>query len=349
MITPTDSEFGSPSKEERIVLLPVHSINLHCGTQIRTAYNEATIVRYAALMETEEGRAKFPPIVVYIDENGERWVADGHHRTMAAIRCQLTEIRAEIREGSKADALWAAAEINSKNGLPLESKDIRRTVLLLLETSPHQSLRAIADVVGCSKSYVGQIKQHVSTIGHMQDGPSFLTNKTIGRDGKLYPAARAKKSKDDAAGDSMIGNPNDTALPEPVVTVSLSSHATPTFTISNPSPESERLVCLTKRQRTLHDLYPNPVCSEELVEDILATFPDWYLCHLPFALFDAVIGNRKCKQDAEKLLVNFIGVTFLRSDLETKRRILRDIFERLFDNNETINEIMNTINAKREG
>ena len=367
MFTFTDSSFDSSPDfssetekfgKEKIVMLPIDSVSLNCGTQIRSATNEAAVLRYAALMDTEEGRAKFPPIIVYRDENGQQWIADGHHRVMAVLRCQQTKIRAEIREGSKADALWAAAEINSKNGLPLEGNDIRQTIIMLLEAWPNRSLRSIAEAVGCSKSYVGLIKNQMFTNEHHANDPSLLAGKTIGKDGKLYPAIRLKKAKDnanpninlhDGDKDTIINDRSDASLSETVFTVSLSPNSIPTRSISGPSHEDHDSVHhLTKRQRILCELYPNPVYMVELMEDILAAFPDGNWCNPSLELFEKIIGLWKMNVDAERSLINHIGTKFLRSDDQTQDRFLRNLFGQVFDDDETIDELMEIIEIKRK-
>jgi len=353
MITFSDSSFDSSLEKSKIVMLPIDAMNLTCETQIRSLTNEAAVLRYAALMNTEEGRARFPPIIVYRDGNGEYWIADGHHRVMAAMQCQLTEIQAEVREGTKADALWAAAEINSKNGLPLEGDDIRQAILMLIDAWPNRSLRSIADAVGCSKSYVGLVKTQATLNGQLALDPNVLSGKTIGKDGKLYPAIRIKKVKDKANPnsrdkESMNGDSDHSSLPQPVFTVSLSPNSTPASPVSTPSRDDHPLVHLTNRQQTLLDLYPSPACMEELADDILAAFSERNLFNLPLTLFEKLSGSRKLTQEAEGLLINFIGVKIMRSDDTMQSRILRDIFERLFDNNETIDKLMDFIKVKRE-
>ena len=297
MVTTGNSSF----EKKKIVMFPIDSISLTCGTQIRSMINEAAILRYAALMDSEEGRAKFPPILVYRDENGEHWIADGHHRVMAAMRCQLTEIQAEIREGTKADALWAAAEINSKNGLPLEGDDIRQSILMLIEAWPNQSLRSIAEAVGCSKSYVGLVKSQLSMDAQLAGDPDLLSGKTIGRDGKLYPAVRVRKPKDDAH-----SNTGDH-----VISVSISPDSTPTASVTDASKDVER-IRLTERQSILRDLYSSRDFIEELVEDIIAAFPDRY---------------SRCIPVTHKI----------------HARILRDIFEYHIEDQDTIDKLMNLI------
>ena len=319
-------------------MFPMDSLNLTCETQIRSSTNEAAVLRYAALMDSEEGRAKFPPVIVYRDENGEHWIADGHHRVMAALRCQLSEIRAEIREGSKADALWAAAEINSKNGLPLEGDDIRQTILKLVEAWPNRSLRSIAEAVGCSKSYVGLVKSQMFLDVRLAGDPDLLSGKTIGKDGKLYPAVRVRKPK---------GNANP-GTGDGVFSVSISPDSTPTHSVPEPPSESLELIHLTERQRALSHLYPAPVGMEELMEDFFTAFPNRYLHHVPFALFDKIVGFWKLTQEAEESFVNYFSTRFFRSEHQTQNQILRDIFEHLFDDDEIIDKLMDYIKTKRK-
>ena len=179
------------------VMLSLDLLSLACDTQIRVAVDEATVLRYAILMETKEGRAKFPPIVVYLDENGKHWIADGHHRIIAAIRCNLTEILAEIRSGSRADALWAAAEINSKNALPLKENDIRKAIGMLLEAWPNRSNTMIANVLGCTE---GTVRYHLKQVRNVTNltQTEDSTKRVVGKDGKSYPARRVKKAKSDS-------------------------------------------------------------------------------------------------------------------------------------------------------
>jgi hypothetical protein len=175
-----------------ITELDINEINLARGTQIRATISEAAIQKYASLMETENGRNKFEPIIIFRDTDGELWIADGHHRVMAAIRLKLSTIHADIRAGSKADAIWEAARANSRNGVPLEKADIRKAIGMILAEMPDRSERMIAEVVGCAPSYVNKIKNQLLTCEHLND-PNTKPRETItGKDGKKYPARPIK-------------------------------------------------------------------------------------------------------------------------------------------------------------
>ena len=160
-------------------------IDLDRGTQVRASVDEETICRYFDIMVDEEARDKFPPAVLFRDENGKLWLADGHHRVMAALRRKFHSILAIVRPGSKADAIWEAAKANSRNGLPLGRADLRRAVIMILETFPNKSTTAIAEAVGCSQQYVARIKGQVTTGCNLTE-PA----KVEGKDGKMYSSRR---------------------------------------------------------------------------------------------------------------------------------------------------------------
>jgi ParB-like chromosome segregation protein Spo0J len=76
--------------------------------------DEAVVARYA------ENLGSLPPVVVFETEDG-LLVADGYHRLAAARRAGRKTIAADVRRGSRADALRYAIEVASaRRGLPAE-------------------------------------------------------------------------------------------------------------------------------------------------------------------------------------------------------------------------------------
>ena len=74
------------------------------GAQMRIAgIDLATVADYADRMR--DGIA-FPPISVFHDGKGY-WVWDGNHRVAAARECSALEILADVRQGSRRDAVLA--------------------------------------------------------------------------------------------------------------------------------------------------------------------------------------------------------------------------------------------------
>ena len=325
-------------------MLPIASLVLSGETQIRVAIDKETVLRYATLMISEEGRTKFPPIIVYRDKNGELWIADGHHRITAAIRCNLTEILAEIREGTKADAIWAAAEINSKNALQLKDNDIRKAITMLLEAWPDRSLRSIAEAVGCSKSYVGKVKDQVSTGGHLNEEPNLQPAMTIGKDGKSYPTrkTRPKGQKSPTSTSKEI---------EPIATEAetkkVESPPIPVeSTDGDAHPDSP-----IERYLLLRDLYPDMV-PKKLSEDIVAAFSKdtGFLYVLSISLCREVMKHRKGKErlGAEKILVDFINTQFTDASGKLRVKILRTILSRLLGSDESIDKVFKLIDQEME-
>lgn len=75
----------------------------------------------------------FPPVTVFIDEKGVIRLADGFHRYGAAKKAMLRSIRAEVRPGSKRDAMVFSAGANIKFSIPRTKEDIVKALRMLFE------------------------------------------------------------------------------------------------------------------------------------------------------------------------------------------------------------------------
>lgn len=170
--------------------LKINEIAIDQGTQTRVTLNEETIADYAAAMT--EG-AKFPAIVVFASGT-DYLLADGFHRFMAAQRCGWREIDADIRKGSRLDAIKYSLGANNSHGLRRTNADKRRCVEIALREFGKISDRAIAQICGVSNDFVGGVRKvQVSSDdtsnsktpakANISEPPPFRT----GRDGKEYP------------------------------------------------------------------------------------------------------------------------------------------------------------------
>ena len=173
--------------------ISLNDIYLDRETQIRSAVSEETILRYFDVMADTEGRDKFPPILLFQDEEGNYWLADGHHRVMAAKRRKFTSILAIVRPGTKADAIWEAAKSNSRNGLPLGRADLRRAVEMICAAFSDRSNRMIADTVGCDEKTVRKYRPE-KAVANDSTADKSAVEKTVGKDGKRRSATRTSKS-----------------------------------------------------------------------------------------------------------------------------------------------------------
>ena len=162
----------------------IDAIDWESSPQVRARIHEETLQRYAEFLE--DG-VVFPPVDLFGEEE-PYLLADGSHRVLAHQRVGRDVISARVHAGTADDATWFALGANRTHGLRLGSGDIRRAVELALKQKPDASQRLIAEHVGCSHRYVGTIREQVGTSSH-------LPERTVGSDGKSYPAATRRKSR----------------------------------------------------------------------------------------------------------------------------------------------------------
>ena len=169
---------------------------MHAGTQVRGNIEREIVEDYAERLQAGD---RFPPIVVFEDDDEALHLADGFHRLEAYKRLSRSRIDACVKAGTRDEALWYALGANRTHGQRLSPGDKKRAVQLALTTWPEKSQRQIAQQIGCSQQYVGIVRQE------MKD----LPDRTVGRDGKSYPAQRNTSASPDA------GDANDDGGQEP--------------------------------------------------------------------------------------------------------------------------------------
>lgn len=190
--------------------IPLVDLRRDGGTQVRETMNAATVQDYAdALAEGVE----FPAVTVFFDGEAH-WLADGFHRVLAHERAGLVDVLAEIRTGSKRDALLFAVGANANHGLPRTNKDKRRAVEILLrdEEWAFKTGRAIAKKAGVHHDLVSEVRAGMPS-GELADSANSPQTRT-GKDGKQYPV---KKTKAPTA-------PAPEAPADPTPLVNLTSH-----------------------------------------------------------------------------------------------------------------------------
>ena len=165
----------------------IDDIHTDGDIQPREAINEDVVAEYAARMEDGD---TFPPVVVYAD-GSDNWLADGYHRVMAATRNGWTSIDAEIRKGTRADAMWTAAAANKTHGLRTTPADRKRHVKQCLVARPESSNNSIAKHIGVSDHTVAKYRRELEATSQIAK-----LEKTVGSDGK---ARKAKLDKSDSA------------------------------------------------------------------------------------------------------------------------------------------------------
>ncbi len=149
------TESPSPSK------IQLANIKLDGGTQSRAGINQQVVDEYAVAWR--DG-AKFPPVIIFYD--GENyWLADGFHRCLSAKQASLAEIEADIRQGTRRDAVLHSVGANSNHGLRRTNEDKRRAIQILLGDDEWKqwSDREIARRCGVHHDTVGRIRAELTT------------------------------------------------------------------------------------------------------------------------------------------------------------------------------------------
>jgi ParB-like nuclease domain len=143
-----------------IETLKLSDIRVNGDTQLRVETNRDIVASYAMDMLAGD---MFPPVVVYHDGE-DYWLSDGFHRFYASQQIGKEDITADVRRGTRRDALLHGAEANRKHGLQLTNKDKRRIVMLFLHDHEWSrwSDREIARRCGVSHNFVSSLRTSLS-------------------------------------------------------------------------------------------------------------------------------------------------------------------------------------------
>lgn len=109
--------------------LRLDQIRTDGGTQCRIGMDPDVIQEYAV---ARLDGAKFPPVIVFYDKS-HYWLADGFYRCASTRKAGLKRIDADVRTGTKRDAVLFAVGANQSHGLRRSNADKRRAVLTLLQ------------------------------------------------------------------------------------------------------------------------------------------------------------------------------------------------------------------------
>lgn len=103
-------------------------LRLDGGTRFRVEIHPDVIDEYAAALTANK---KLPPVVVFSDGD-DYWLADGFYRVEAHRQAGVEVVEADVRRGSRRDAILYAAQANDRHGVRRWPADRRLAVLALL-------------------------------------------------------------------------------------------------------------------------------------------------------------------------------------------------------------------------
>jgi hypothetical protein len=170
-------EPASETRQTTTEVVEIASIKRPEDLQVRQkGTDKSTVADYARAMAAirdskDEDSPKprpFPPVICYrTKKGGPLLLADGAHRLEARELIGETTIEAEIRIGSKRDALEAALESAKQFGLRFSNADKRRAVILLLKdpkfgNADNFSDHDLAAKVGVSQPFVSKVRKEQS-------------------------------------------------------------------------------------------------------------------------------------------------------------------------------------------
>ena len=132
--------------------------------QTRALVESETVLEYAEAMK--DG-ATFPPIVVFHD-SASYWLADGYHRYLAAKTLarergdeETATISADIRQGSKLDAVRYALSANARHGKRREPGDYSKAyeIAVRLGLCEAHDAKAVAELLACGLRWAQRLTQ----------------------------------------------------------------------------------------------------------------------------------------------------------------------------------------------
>lgn len=128
--------------------LRIADISVDLKVQLKQRGIDENTVR--AYIDALTNDATFPPIVVFQDGNS-LWLADGFHRVSAYRFCGRQEVEADVRIGSRDEAIVYAATANAATGRPMSREQKKEAGERLIKMTGDSNMEiarklAIADV-----------------------------------------------------------------------------------------------------------------------------------------------------------------------------------------------------------
>jgi hypothetical protein len=136
-------------------VISISVIKTDGGTQMRSSIDPETVLLYS---EHIRDGAEFPPVTVFYDGK-DYWLADGFHRCDAYLAAAQDFIPADIRSGSRLDAVVYALKANAANGRPRTTTDLQRAYRVAVDNNLCEpgDVAKVKDLIGCSDRWAREL------------------------------------------------------------------------------------------------------------------------------------------------------------------------------------------------
>jgi len=168
------------------VIVDLSRIRLDGGTQSRADIDQATVEMYAEAMR--DG-ATFPPVVLFFDGQ-HYWLADGFQRHAAKTLMGSSAIVADVKQGTRRDAVLYSVGANATHGKPRTNADKRRAVALLLGDDEWRAKSDswIAEKCAVTHPFVGKLRSETAPL-------ETVTSARESRDGRTIDVSKIGKTR----------------------------------------------------------------------------------------------------------------------------------------------------------
>jgi hypothetical protein len=194
----------------QVLYLEIAKLERDAELQARVGLHTDVVKEYAEQM----AGATFPPVLVFV-RPGAWSLVDGFHRVAARESLGHTTVLAEIREGTREEAVWYGLTVNQKHGLRRSNDDKHRCVVKALTHARGRILsdRQLANHCGVHHYTVSRIRQQLerSEVIEARDtrvvtrgGVSYNQRLQRNRSSAMPHEARALARVPDVAPDSTI-------------------------------------------------------------------------------------------------------------------------------------------------
>lgn len=142
----------------KTVTLPIESIEVEAELQCRVAISKEAIEEYRDLIAAGY---KFPPVLVVRYPDDRMILVDGFTRRQAYILAGKGKMPAKVVDGDRKLAIELACGANADHGVRRTVEDKRKAVRLAIAQFCEKSSRELAEVCGCSHTFVDKIRKQL--------------------------------------------------------------------------------------------------------------------------------------------------------------------------------------------